>query len=77
MKILAYKPTPSGGGNTVAYVDVEIVAGVRLYGLRFSTLADGTHRVFGERVGLDRAVVNAIAAAAISLGGDRLDPRAS
>jgi hypothetical protein len=77
LKILAYKPTPSGGGNVIALVDAEVASGIRLHGLRLMRMPDGSHRVFGDRVGLDRAVVDAIASAAISLGGDRLESRSN
>lgn len=73
MRILNYRPAPSGGGNTLCHVDVEIVAGVKLFGLRVAQMPDRTFRVFGpntDRCGrsmsFDPAVVDAIAHAAIS-----------
>jgi hypothetical protein len=73
MRIIAYKPTPFGRGNTIGLVDVETIEGVRLYGLRLTQMPDGTHRVFGERLGLSRNVVDAIATAALSFEGDHLE----
>ena len=77
MRILSYRPAPSGGGDTLCHVDVEIVAGVRLYGLRVSQMPDRSFRVFGpntDRCGrsmsFDPAAVNAIAAAAVSHSSD-------
>jgi hypothetical protein len=77
VKILSYKSAPSGAGNTLALIDVEIVEGVRLYGLRLTQMPDGTHRVFGERLGLSRDVVVAIASAALSFEGGHLNASAS
>jgi hypothetical protein len=77
MKIIDYKPAPSGKGNTIGLVDVETIEGVRLYGLRLTQMPDGTHRVFGERLGLSRNVVDAIATAALSFEGDHLESRSS
>jgi hypothetical protein len=73
VKILSYKSAPSGAGNTLALVDVEVVEGVRLYGLRLTQMPDGSHRVFGERLGLSRNVVVAIASAALSHEGGHLN----
>jgi hypothetical protein len=77
MKIIDYKPAPSGNGNTIGLVDVETIEGVRLYGLRLTQMPDGTHRVFGERLGLSRNVVDAIATAALSFEGGHLESRSS
>jgi hypothetical protein len=73
MKILSYRPAPSGGGTTLCHVDIEIVSGVRLYGLRVAQMPDRTFRVFGpntDRQGrsmsFDPAAVDAVAGAAIS-----------
>ena len=76
MKILHFKPAPSGGGNTLALIDVEIVEGVRLYGLRLTQMPDGSHRVFGDRIGLSRDIVVAIASASLSNEGGHLESRA-
>jgi hypothetical protein len=72
MKILSYRPAPSGGGNTLCHVDIEIVSGVRLYGLRVAQMPDRTFRVFGpntDRQGrsmsFDPFAVDAIAQAAM------------
>jgi len=73
LKILNLKPTPSDGRNVIALVDAEVSPGIRLHGLRLMRMPDGSHRVFGDRIGLDRDVVNDIAAAALSHGGDRLE----
>jgi hypothetical protein len=77
MRILSYRPAPSGGGTTLCHVDVEIVAGVKLFGLRVAQMPDRTFRVFGpntDRCGrsmsFDPAVVDAIAHAAISHSSD-------
>lgn len=47
MKIIGLRAARPGG-KAVAYVDVEIVDGVRLYGLRVSRADDGGYRVFGS-----------------------------
>jgi hypothetical protein len=72
MKILNCRPAPSGGGNTLCHVDVEIVAGVKLFGLRVAQMPDQSFRVFGpntDRGGRAMAfsapVVNAIARATL------------
>ena len=47
MKILSIRPAPPGG-STIAHADVEIIDGVKLYGLRVSRADDGTYRAFGQ-----------------------------
>jgi hypothetical protein len=47
VKILSIRPSPPGERKTIAHVDVELVEGVKLYGLRVSRATDGTFRVFG------------------------------
>jgi hypothetical protein len=47
MKILSIRPAPPGGG-TLAHVDIELVDGVKLYGVRVSRADDGTYRAFGQ-----------------------------
>jgi hypothetical protein len=73
LKILTYRPAPPGAGNTLCHVDVEIIQGVKLFGLRVAQMPDKTFRVFGpttDRFGrsmsFDPATVDAIAHAAIS-----------
>lgn len=70
MKILSIRPAPRDHGNTLGHVDVEVIPGVRLYGLRVAQAPDRTFRVFGpttdrggRAVAFDPAAVNAIAAA--------------
>lgn len=70
MKILTLRPAPPGG-STIAHVDVEIIDGVKLYGLRVSRAKDGSFRVFGlsnyhgRTSAFDRSAVEAIAKATI------------
>jgi hypothetical protein len=47
MRILSIRPAPPGSA-TLAHVDVEIVDGVKLFGLRVSRAEDGSYRVFGQ-----------------------------
>lgn len=47
MKILQIRPAPPGG-STLAHVDLELVDGVKLYGVRVSRADDGTYRAFGQ-----------------------------
>lgn len=77
MRILNLRPAPPGTGNTLCHVDIEIMPGVRLYGLRVARMPDRSFRVFGpntDRCGrsmsFDPAAVDAIAHAAISYSSD-------
>jgi hypothetical protein len=71
VKILSIRPSPPGG-NTLAHVDVELIDGAKLFGLRVSRADDGTYRVFGQNSDRGRtcsfspAIVADIAAATIS-----------
>jgi hypothetical protein len=71
MKILSIRPAPPGG-KTIAHVDVEIVDGVKLFGLRVSRAEDSSYRVYGQNSARGRtcsfspAIVAQIAAATIS-----------
>lgn len=73
MKILNYRPTPNGAGNVIAMIDAEVCPGIRMFGMRLLRMPDGSHRVYGTQAALDREVVTAIAQAALSFGGDRLE----
>lgn len=72
MKILSIRPAPRDHGNTLGHVDVEIIDGIKLFGLRISQMPDQSFRVFGpntDRGGRAMAfstpVVNAIARATL------------
>ena len=47
MRILSIRPAPPGTA-TLAHVDIEPSAGVRIYGIRISRADDGTYRAFGQ-----------------------------
>ncbi|MET4721137.1 hypothetical protein ABIF63_005243 [Bradyrhizobium japonicum] len=83
MKILAVRPAPPGS-STIAHADVEIIDGVKLYGLRVSRADDGTYRAFGQNsdrgrtCAFSQAIVAQIAEATISeleLTGHRTNDR--
>ncbi|MGR4930257.1 hypothetical protein ACIPUD_26150 [Bradyrhizobium sp. CAR08] len=71
MQILTVHPAPPGG-STIAHADVEIIDGVKLYGLRISRAEDGTYRAFGQNsqrgrtCSFSREIVAKIAEATIS-----------
>jgi hypothetical protein len=71
VKILSLRPSPPGGG-TIAHVDVELIDGAKLFGLRISRAEDGTYRMFGQNSERGRtcsfspAIVADIASATIS-----------
>jgi hypothetical protein len=71
VKILSLRPSPPGGG-TIAHVDVELIDGAKLFGLRISRAEDGTYRMFGQNSERGRtcsfspAIVAGIASATIS-----------
>lgn len=72
MNILSLRPAPSGSGNTIAHVDIEIIDGARLYGLRVAQMPDLSFRVFGPNtdrggraMSFDSAMVKVIAHATI------------
>lgn len=47
MRILAVRAAPPGSG-TIAHVDLELVDGAKLFGIRVSRAEDGTYRAFGQ-----------------------------
>ena len=47
MKIISIRPSPPGS-NTLAHVDIELVDGAKLFGIRVSQADDGTYRAFGQ-----------------------------
>jgi hypothetical protein len=71
LKILSIRPAPPGG-RTLAHVDVELIDGAKLFGIRVSRADDGSFRAFGQNSDRGRtcafspAVVADIAAATIS-----------
>jgi hypothetical protein len=83
MKILSIRPAPPGSA-TLAHVDIELVDGVKMYGIRVSRADDGTYRAFGQNSDRGRtcafspAVVADITAATLSeleLTGHRTNDR--
>lgn len=71
MRILSIRPAPPGGA-TIAHVDIELVDGAKLFGLRVSRADDGSYRVFGQNSARGRtcafapAIVDQIANATLS-----------
>jgi hypothetical protein len=72
MKIISFRSAPHDSGNTLGHVDVEIIDGLKLFGLRIAQMHDRSFRVFGpntDRGGRSMsfapAMVNAIAHAAL------------
>ena len=47
MRILAIRPAPPGSA-TLAHVDVELIDGAKLFGIRVSRADDGSYRAFGQ-----------------------------
>jgi hypothetical protein len=70
LKILNVRPAPPGG-STIAHVDVELVEGAKLFGIRVSRADDGTYRVYAQNSARGRtcsfspAIVAEIAAATL------------
>lgn len=84
MKILGIRPSPPGERKTLAHVDVELIDGAKLFGIRLSRADDGTYRAFGQNSDRGRtcsfspAIVAAIAEATLSqlkLTGHRTNDR--
>jgi hypothetical protein len=73
MRILSYRPAPSGGG-TIGFVEIEAAPGVRLFDVKIVRAHDGTIRAYARNTAFDRA---AIAEISKSLGGECLDLIAS
>ncbi|WLB58821.1 hypothetical protein [Bradyrhizobium japonicum] len=71
MKILSSRPAPPGS-TTLAHVDVEILDGVKMYGIRVSRAEDGTYRAYaqnserGRTCAFSREIVAQIAEATLS-----------
>ncbi len=85
LKILSIRPAPPGTA-TLAHVDIELIDGAKLFGLRVSRADDGNYRVFGQNSDRGRtcafspAIVAEIASATISqlsLTGHRTNDQAS
>ncbi|MET4308004.1 MULTISPECIES: hypothetical protein [Bradyrhizobium] len=83
MRIIDIRPAPPGS-STIAYVDVELIDGAKLFGIRVSRADDGTYRAFGQNsergrtCSFSQAIVADIAAATISqlsLTGHRTNDR--
>jgi hypothetical protein len=47
LRIISIRPAPPGSA-TLAHVDVELIDGARLFGIRVSRAEDGTYRAFGQ-----------------------------
>lgn len=47
MRILSIRPAPPGS-STLAHVDIELIDGANLFGIRVSRADDGTYRAFGQ-----------------------------
>lgn len=74
MKILDFKPAPSGGG-TIGFAEIEAAPGVRLFDVKIVRAHDGTIRAYARNTAFDRS---AIAEISKSLnGGGCLEHRAS
>jgi hypothetical protein len=71
LKILSIRPAPPGS-TTLAHVDIELIDGAKLFGIRVSRADDGTYRAFGQNsergrtCSFSHAIVADIAAATIS-----------
>jgi hypothetical protein len=71
LKIISIRPAPPGG-STIAHADIEIIDGVKLYGLRVSRADDGTYRAYaqnserGRTCAFSRDIVAQIAHATLS-----------
>lgn len=85
MRILNIRPAPPGSA-TLAHVDVELIDGAKLFGIRVSRADDGTYRAFGQSTdrgrtcAFSREIVAEIAEATISelkLTGHRTNDRSS
>jgi hypothetical protein len=47
VKILSIRPAPPGS-STLAHVDIELIDGAKLFGIRVSRADDGSYRAFGQ-----------------------------
>jgi len=71
LKILSIRPAPPGRA-TIAHVDIELVDGAKLFGIRVSRADDGTFRAFGQNsdrgrtCAFSREIVAQIAEATLS-----------
>ena len=72
MNIISFRAAPRDAGNTLCHVDIEIIEGLKLFGLRIAQMPDRSFRVFGpntDRGGRSMsfapAIVSAIAHATL------------
>jgi hypothetical protein len=56
MRILNYRPAPSGGG----YADIEAAPGIKLYDVKIMRANDGSIRAYARNTAFDRATIAAI-----------------
>jgi hypothetical protein len=74
VKILNYRPAPSGGG-TIGFAEIEAAPGIRLFDVKIVRTSDGSIRAYARNTAFDRT---AIAELSKSLtGGACLDLTAS
>jgi len=65
MKVLTVQP-PSGGGRELARADVEVMPGLRMFGLKIVRTNTGSNRVYGRSVSFSPEVANQISNAVMS-----------
>jgi len=56
MKIIDYKPAPSGGG----WADIEAAPGIKLFDVKIIRAHDGNIRAYARNTSFDRATIAAI-----------------
>ncbi len=74
MRILSYRPAPSGGG-TIGYAEIEAAPGVRLFDVKIVRTNDGSIRAYARNTAFHRAAVAEISKSLD--GGECLDRRPS
>jgi hypothetical protein len=64
MKILKARPA-TGGGGTIAYADVEVCPGVKIFDVRIVRSNDGSMRAYARNTAFDHAAVAEISKSVI------------
>ena len=56
MRILSYRPAPSGGG-TIGFAEIEAAPGVRLFDVKIVRTHDGSIRAYARNTAFDRSAI--------------------
>ncbi|ACI93286.1 hypothetical protein OCAR_6172 [Afipia carboxidovorans OM5] len=56
MRILNYRPAPSGGG-TIGFAEIEAAPGIRMFDVKIVRTHDGSIRAYARNTAFDRTAI--------------------